>query len=284
MHRKGTEPILWVIIEAAVITLATIILFNYLNSVKEDRVFEKQFLARDTALLASTVGTVPGDVVFTYTHSQMPISDYWFKHEKGSAMVGKSKEDQSSDYPFCYDRSLSLEAGKIDGSNQIVYAKQGPRMQIAKESTLQFESICPNVETTGTITLIVVDPADTASWQTADYMRQKSSLPMTLTRDESSKTEEERAHTIGVDTPLVIGIETSDAVRVYYSVNNRQRSEKLACLVAKNLFEGVALIPTDRAIINKNTKGIGIMVTMPDTVAAERAATALNAAVRDYNG
>lgn len=298
MHKKGTEPVIWIIIEAVAITIAIIIIFNYINTVQDDTLFMKEFLARDLALMIDTVSTVPGEVTYTYKDSKANLSKFTYSFSKGivdspnKVDIRVSKEQaatmpEDTTYPFYYDAKLSADFRTIADSKQIAFTKKAGIIDVGKEISRASAGACASIDTRGQIALLTLDPADQTAWQVADYIRKKGTLPVALTRNEQLETEAQRLDRISESTAAVISISFTDSgsIKAFYSANNQQRSEKLACIIIKNLDSTTGtIIPSSDRMISKNTQGIGVKVEIGRTMAVDKAANALFAAVREYNG
>jgi hypothetical protein len=286
MNKKAIEPALWILIEAAVITVAIIIVFSYIRSVQEDTLFMQKYLARDTALMVETMSSVPGDVVYTYQDSKADLSIYSFSFSSGNARVGLGPELTPPDYPYYIDTSLKPNLATVTASKQLVFAKRGTSLDFAAALPLGYQQGCGSIDTKGQINVLVVDPADAKALKTADYMRGKSSIPVTLTTQKVPESEDKRLSAISESTDAVVGMQfTSDGLmRVRYGNANQQQAEKLACLILKNLPTGGTSISSNDRMLLKNTRGIAVKVEVGTTIDEATVANAVLSAVREYNG
>ena len=89
---------------AAIVILA---LYNFINSVVDSTIFEKNYLARDLAMLTNTVYSSPGDLSYTYSETSrkfMFIFD--FKHNSVQ-VTDKSRAGFFSSIPADSDLPVS---------------------------------------------------------------------------------------------------------------------------------------------------------------------------------
>lgn len=122
---------------AAIVILA---LYNFVNSVVESTIFEKNYLARDLAMLTNTVYSSPGDLSYTYSETSRKFMFFFdFKHngvevtDKSSAGFSSSipgdsnirgKEVAESDlpasYPFAENKNLVFGPVIIEGNEGLI--------------------------------------------------------------------------------------------------------------------------------------------------------------------
>jgi hypothetical protein len=287
MHKKGTEPVIWIIIEAALITIAIISVFSYIRSVQDNELFMKKFLARDTALMIETVGSVPGDISYVYQDTKANLSRFTFKFADSRAEIARGTEVTPTDYPFYFDASLNKNLATVSDSRQLVFSKRGTSLAVGKELSAQYLTGCSAINTKDSLTLMILDPSDEDALKVATYLNKKVSIPVSITAQQKPFSEDERLLKITDDSDLVIGISyRSDGVnRVLYGSQNQDKAEKLACLILKHLaLSGATSIPSTDRMLSKNTKGIAVRLEVDKAITDSQAANAINAAVREYNG
>ncbi|MEK6947427.1 MAG: hypothetical protein AABX32_07515 [Nanoarchaeota archaeon] len=116
---------------AAIVILA---LYNFINSVVDSTIFEKNYLARDLAMLTNTVYSSPGDLSYIYSENSgkhMFIFD--FKHNSvqvtdkssaglSSSIPGKENTDSTlpASYPFAENKNLAFGPVIVDGDEGLI--------------------------------------------------------------------------------------------------------------------------------------------------------------------
>lgn len=87
LNNKATTYLIWfVLIEIILISMISIGFWRFLASVKDDNIFEKNYLARDIALTATAINSAPGDIKYTY-NLNAPSFDLQF--EKNMVIVSE---------------------------------------------------------------------------------------------------------------------------------------------------------------------------------------------------
>ncbi len=294
-NRKGFFISYWVLIEGLLISIAIVATFQYINGVKNDTLFEQKYFARDLALMADTVSTVPGDVTYTYSDSKADLSAYEYHFTKNLVEIKESGKDLSVTYPFYYDNSLSPNFQSILKPDQIVFSKKGASLDISKTSGKKpAAELCPAIDTKGTLNIISVDSSDGA-WDMADRLYKRflampnAGFQLSLTRQQDPTALEDRLDKISGTTDAVVSFDVSDqdVIHVYASKNSFQDSDKLACLIINNLKDEFQSVPayrleSEEKIINKH--GVGVKVVVKNDKAPDRVTAAVLDALREYNG
>jgi len=263
MNKRGeiASATYWVLIDAVIITLAIAFFFQFIAGVRDNTRFEQQFLARDLALMANTVSTVPGEIIYDY-QSDLNISKYDYRFQNSIVSVRTHGEDLEQKYPFYYNNYLSTEFQPLLAPKTLMMQKSGFDFRI-NEKIEGLDVLCPELETP--LSIIKVD-TDNAG-DLADLLVQRSSQPVISSTTPGNI--DARLQLINIDTAAVMHLSKGTALRIGTAPQNPEKVRKLSCLLTKQislLLPGteVSTYEAYDSIITKNTNGIGIKIEFGD--------------------
>jgi hypothetical protein len=284
MQKKRGVIELWLLIELLIFSCAAI-MFNFkINDIKNDTLFEKQFLARDIALATETISSLPGDTYYTYdTKADLSKYEYVFS---GSVKIFKTGESLEVTYPYYYDRHLAANLNTMKSPKKIIIKKGGGMLDIGETLTAETGDTCPNIITKGDIIKAAVDYNDDAALAGQSLhgsLSRDSSFITTLTRTASPTIIDDRISKISPDTSLVISVSKGSSLIIHHSANDKSR--KLACLILNSFKatgkQGTTSVSTE-ALLSKST-GSAIRIELPEDLFQQMPAVVYSA-VRQYNG
>jgi hypothetical protein len=272
-NKKGMA-VMWYLIEAVLISFVIILFFQYIQSVKDNTMFEKQFLSRDIALMIDTINSVPGVVIYNY-EDDGKIKQFEYTFVDNKVQINKKDEQLEIKYHYYYNSQINNDYQNLLTPEKIMFAKTLSSTKVNSELSYvgSIES-CSRVITKDEIHKIMVDYSDEElAFEFANHiLNTKIGNLITSTRNKNPTIIDDRLLLINKDTPLVLSIkigsdtdQTKNSIKIYYSQNNKEKSEKLACMINNNLkknFSAMAIIqlPSNEKIINKNVDGIGILL------------------------
>jgi hypothetical protein len=285
MGKKRGVIELWVLIELLVWFLAVMLFMFKINDIKNDTLFEKQFLARDIALTTETISNLPGDTLYTYqTNADLSKHEYVLS---GTVKVFKSGESLEVTYPYYYDSHLSTNMNPLKSPKKIMFRKTGGMLDVAENLEAANANTCPVIDTKGQLAKVAVDYSDDAvAAGTALYGRlaADSSFIAISTRGPSPALIDDRIAKIGTDTSLVISVSKGSSLIVHHSPADKSR--KLACLIL-NAYKASGKTGTasssSEPILSRNPQGAAVRVELPEDMFQELPTLAYSA-VRQYNG
>lgn len=275
-----TTMVLWFMIDLVLAIVIFFILSSYVDRAAEYTTFEKNFLARDIALLIDTLYAAPGNVITNYSQDTLWFT---FKFDKNQVQIYDITENPNppmSDralYPFIEDRNLKFEykiitpGVKAQKSKSILkktppfswLTTNKPIIEPGTSASLQFiktsqelgvnELIninklqCPVIETEKPESITLVPRTINGTLYTfTDSLKEKIK---TFIEDTQTKDQIEIEK-----TAIILQITTGkkDAIKAYI-LPDSPKSRKLACLILNNILDKN---PTLKADIFLSTNSI----------------------------
>lgn len=274
--------VLFFLIDLIILVIVFFLMLWYVDQVVESTTFEKNFLARDSALLIDALYASPGNIAIDY-----PQNTFWFSfnfdknkvevYEAGSSSIRKP------DSYFIEDKNIKFEHKEIKPEREVenkesiiekyftplsyfytsgpdleegtfvrlIFGKIGKEIIVDEQGKIELEDKlleCPDVKEDGT-------PAGAQPV----YIRPIIN-PGTLTQDEINSV---RGASVSILTFLGdYPDENINDIRAYISSSEgKEKSKRLACLILNNIIKNDEL----KAIIKNNNllgiTGIGISPT-----------------------
>lgn len=130
--KKGLDIDLWFnVFELVIVVLVGYVLFDLVNSESNNTKFEKNYLARDNALLLNMIYASPGDITYNYPYSYSERSNkFVFNFKQNKIEVYEPDELIEGgvvSYPFAEDKNYNLVYTtlypKNIKENKITYSK-----------------------------------------------------------------------------------------------------------------------------------------------------------------
>ncbi|MBI4441511.1 hypothetical protein HY639_05060 [Candidatus Woesearchaeota archaeon] len=125
MQKKGsiTEEQLFFLADAVFLSLIALSLIFYLSTLQKDTTFEKTYVARDVALLVTTLQTFTGDGVIDYS-LPLPLSVELTNEE----IIVSEKGIGAIKHPF--SRILTISPQKARDVTKITLSKKGGQVML----------------------------------------------------------------------------------------------------------------------------------------------------------
>jgi len=280
--KKGqTVTSLWILVEAVLITLATLIFFQYILTVENNTLFEQKFLARDVALMANTMSSIPGELRYEYI-SEANLSKYVYIFKEDKAKVNAKESSIQSSYPFYHDSRMNLDFKDLDGPEKLTFVRTESSLKINENIKEQIERVCerPEVKKSDIVKIDYDDDSKAYADALLAKLNSNPGIVAGLARTETS-TEAERLESIKTADMLISFGKDTDTVK--YAKREEESARYLACLITKNMkTQGsqATFVSTDTVMVSNAGIGIRILAeTDPDKVAVSIAS-----ALREYNG
>lgn len=128
-NKKATDYLVWfIILEIILVSIISTGLMYYLISVKEDTLFERNYLARDVALLSTTIESSPQDIEYVY-HPEKPLQ-FSFRWHDNKVFVS-DENGLETGFPY-----LSHKEGLSDSARDektIIFEKNTGGVNIKEE-------------------------------------------------------------------------------------------------------------------------------------------------------
>ncbi len=288
MQKRGQLISYHVLIELVLLIFIASAFFYFHKTVQENTVFEKSYVARDVALLMETSQSAQGDVVVYYSQPEFDVGKYNYDFSDNLFRVYESNVLSSIYYPYYLDKTLTAPLPAFEHPAAFVISKLYPIFEIKEFASLKEEKVsltCPDYASTKKqqLSMAIMADADTAELQT--YLLNNPTIPFAKKYKDPVE-----------DTNVVIifSSDSGKSISAYYPSTDDGQSEKIACLLAKNIFnEIIAKIPgatveypdtssLDTLQINKN--GIAVHIVIGDELLSESTVikTALKTGLEEY--
>jgi hypothetical protein len=284
MGKKRGVIELWMLIELLIWFLAVMMFMYKINDIKNDTLFEKQFLARDIALTTETISSLPGDVYYEYvTNADLSRYEYVFS---GSVKIFRTGESLEVTYPYYYDTHLSANLNTMKNPKKIMFRKGGGMLDVRETLIATTSDACPVIATKGEVSKVAVDFNDDmvqVGTSVFSKLSTDGSFITTLTRGGTATIMDDRIAKVGTDTSIVLSVSKGPSLIIHHS--SSEKSRKLACLIL-NSYKATGkqgtISPSSEAILSRNS-GAAVRVELPEDLAAQLPQVAYGA-VRQYNG
>jgi hypothetical protein len=253
LSNKGLEFSYWILVEAVVISLAMVFMFQYISGISDDTLIEEQMLARDLALMANTANSIKGELEFEY-QSDANLSRYAYAFAE-AATVRKPGEEVSASYPLYVDSHISNSLGVITRPDSIFFFKSRNSFSITDD--LHEQSGCPDTRTS--LELVQIDSDDASYEVIEDILRRGSGFAVQSTRSESS-TYADRLKAANPQADAIVSVRKGSPLIM--KANEGLETEKLACIMQKNLPQEAAITRSDDGIIAQADAGIIVQSNM----------------------
>jgi hypothetical protein len=124
------------IILAVVVFIA---LLNYVVDVQKKTIFERNYLARDMALLINAVSAASGDLTYTYLESlssSVEKHPYIFDFSGNKVGIKNLEEGNVMQYPFAENTNMraSYSPNQLAGMNALTFTKTSQGIAIKPEA------------------------------------------------------------------------------------------------------------------------------------------------------
>jgi hypothetical protein len=274
--KKGdvTSKTLFFLFEIMLVIIVMVALLNYVNSIKDNTIFEKKHLTRDIALTANLLSIAPGNIVYIYRGTELNKFDFSFSNN--IVQVKETDKDSSPDY-FFYSENILLNNKLIPfkAEKSLILSKSGNTITSGDASDYKIFVIDPVIKTQGQ--KIIIDPQDGATDSITDDIfkisddvksinpnlfaitRAGKNVPGTVSDIKTAIKE------FDVVVSIIIGdyIQDKNYIKAYYNIETKQQEEikKLAGLILNSIsdkfntqttLDGVSIIPLNINHVSNN--------------------------------
>jgi|GEM_PF-3270162 hypothetical protein len=130
--KKGMDIDLWFnVFELVIVFLVGLVLLDTVNNEVKGTAFEKNYFARDSALLINTIYASPGDINYNYPDK---TDNFFFDFSKNRVVVYEQNElveGGVTEYPFAEDLNYLFLYNKIPNRHlNIIYKKTNDNVEV----------------------------------------------------------------------------------------------------------------------------------------------------------
>ena len=112
-------------------------LMSYVKSIETDTEFQKIFLARDIAILETTINGLHGNIEYVYYFEKLELSKFKFEFRQSSPLNDKpvvSVEEKGLAKTYPYAKTKEGKYPKpVYGSNSMKFSKKGADVEVKNE-------------------------------------------------------------------------------------------------------------------------------------------------------
>ena len=129
-----THELYFIIAQVSIALFILWVLLAYVDSIKEDTLFEKIYLSKDLALITNTIYAAPGNVFYEYSNEKANLSKYSFNFESQKVSVQEIKKGEvlSIEHPYSQDLNYNTKNLKLSSEQKFVISKSGEGFGIEK--------------------------------------------------------------------------------------------------------------------------------------------------------
>ncbi len=224
--KKAGFNVYFAIIDIILIITASLIIFSFINSISNNRLFERKFIAEDVALLTGTIAALPGRTSYFYDE---PASKNFSINLSNGFIIVVDKNKNS--FPVFIDKKTEYTAkGKKKGESLFIKKYQnrlyfGDKEHIAGENKI---SKCSEIETKDNIRKKIISIRyNTETKAFADKLAEELKTSFLAVKKEKS------SENSIVDIIIIAEkTEANRGVEIYY---NTEKGKKLSCLIKNNI-------------------------------------------------
>lgn len=286
------EEVLFFLGEIFLIGVTLLILLAWVNSIRDNTLFEKNYLARDTALLIDSIYSAPGNVNFVYSFDTVELSKFKFGFRQQRANVVEEQGEQIIKFPYADDLISFSPLNLINiNAEELTFIKTGNEFRVGENMKGNLDKIiCPDVNTLKEENVYVLtDPGHgkpdfgfvneenglkeseitTGIAKAIDVFASEENIYFDFTREvdyDSEKSMEERLEMIEekpshIFISIHVGSDEDkniNHVKAFVPSDYNKKSVKLACKIVNSLLDrydditGASIIPSEEEILNKN--------------------------------
>ncbi|NQV09291.1 N-acetylmuramoyl-L-alanine amidase [Candidatus Woesearchaeota archaeon] len=291
--KKGevNEELFFFIAELILTVMVFVILLAYVNSIRDNTLLEKNYLARDVALMVDSVYAAPGKINVGYSFGSIDLLDFSFGFNEQRAGVLEENGEQTIKFPYADNKIFfsPLSIGFMR-TGELIFIRSSNRLRIGGDIKENLNKIdCPVVETKEDKKRMIIDAghggSDSGFVNTNDALNESKitqqiarvfGLYMEDMKDEGFFVEFTRDVRYDSERPmdkrlLVIGQSSSNILISMHvgeddeEINNikafvpfeSKKSVKLACNIINSLLDeydditGASIIPSEDIILQK---------------------------------
>ncbi|MBD3163807.1 hypothetical protein GF323_01280 [Candidatus Woesearchaeota archaeon] len=125
------EELYFILLQVVLVGAVGLMLFNYINSFKENTIYDKNHLSRDIALVLNTLYMAPGNVYYEYEYSNMPLSYFDFYFNENTIGVSDSQQRVKGNspykinYPYAANKKITNDLQILRNPKSVFFYKSG---------------------------------------------------------------------------------------------------------------------------------------------------------------
>ncbi|MBI4453244.1 hypothetical protein HY636_01230 [Candidatus Woesearchaeota archaeon] len=137
-NRGMSHDLFFNIFELVLASIILLALLYFINDISEQTIFEKNFMARDLALLINTIYAAPGEVKYNYNEN---MEGFIFDFSDSKVEIKRKQDDESANvfYPFAKTKNIPFSDKRLNYEKEIVkiiFSKSADSVDITKPSTI----------------------------------------------------------------------------------------------------------------------------------------------------
>lgn len=144
-NKRGLEhELFFTVFEIILVAVIVFALLSFVNDVAKQTIFEKNYLARDLALLINTIYASPGEITYSYKEN---TNDFTFNFHDNKVEVYKDEEsEQKIFYLFAQNKKIPFGGKTLrpkQKGTEIDFYKSEQSLAVGKKEDMQKSSSLP---------------------------------------------------------------------------------------------------------------------------------------------
>lgn len=141
--KRGNDRLWLTGVEAILVISVVILMFAFVNNIKDNQFNSKVYLARDTALLTSVMYSHPMDIDYSYKVSEIDLENYRFSFQNKRVLVDQldvngQVQGYSVYHPYADNSKIQTKLNTpIEGTSTLYYSLKSDTLTIGKEQAVQ---------------------------------------------------------------------------------------------------------------------------------------------------
>jgi hypothetical protein len=276
-----TSKALFFLFEMLLAILVLVALLSYVESLKDNTLFEKHHLTRDVSLLLNTISIAPGNLFYQYTNSKIDLDKFEFIFRDNKVEIRESQKDKASyiSFPYSENALLNNQLNNIRSEKQLIFLKSGNEFITSSNRNLDKIKCKKSKQTTNNKTIIDIQDQSTSKQTDKifsilkgikdkgdsnyfEYTRDSKSIK----DDQSIKNTKITDKTLYSFISITFGSYTNtnkNFIKAYYNIDSskKETSKQLACEITNYLsdnfnVDGISIIPLNPEDIEKQNMKI----------------------------
>jgi hypothetical protein len=257
-NKKGiTHQQLVLLAELVIPILLLVTLLGWVNDVTSNDLIDKNFIARDIALLTSTLHASPYNIFYMYPLTKETI----FSFDQNYLKVGYGEFKFPASYYFWKNKNTFYEIKKQEIiKKKLILTKKGDYFLLGSKLSKLNVKKCPFIRTEN-IDSIIIDPldivvGDDTLLNIAEKIESNLKNEIStkgLSRDDTNERDVHKIDDYEAYMGLRFGLD-GNYLNVYYSIDSRDhlKSKKLGCRIINSLVELDIYNSTNLIAVNPN--------------------------------
>lgn len=139
------------VFELVLAIIVILALFNFVSDVAKQTIFEKNYLARDMAILINILYSAPGDVAYYYDEN---TDKFTFDFQPNKIVIYKPEDKENpQSYPFAENKNMQFRYNTLTSKQdreRIVFSKSDNQIIVTQEIKFAYEGETGSGGTGGT--------------------------------------------------------------------------------------------------------------------------------------